>query len=64
MDNYRRSANAKAFAKRWSGNDYKEKDNVGKFWIGLLHQVFGINNAEDEIDREVPVPTMDKTTDY
>ena len=59
-----RSSKAQDFAKEWSGSDYKEKGNVGKFWIELLEQVFGVDNGAKAIDREVSVPNMNDSTDF
>ncbi|MCD8295496.1 MAG: N-6 DNA methylase [Clostridia bacterium] len=45
---------AKAFAERWKGHGY-EKGESQTFWIELLTQVFGVENASDVIKFEQEV---------
>ena len=50
---------AKAFAQEWSGKGY-EKGETQRFWIDLLHSVFGIDNPTKIIEFELPVKTITK----
>ncbi len=50
---------AKAFAQEWSGKGY-EKGETQRFWIDLLHSVFGIDNPARAIEFELPVKTITK----
>ena len=42
---------AKEFAAAWAGRG-DEKSETHNFWIGLLHSVYGIENAENVIEFE------------
>ena len=50
---------AKAFIKEWSGKGY-EKGETQRFWIDLLHTVFGIDNPTKIMEFELPVKTITK----
>ena len=56
---------AKQFAKDWSGKGY-EKGETSRFWIGLLQNVFGIQDATKFIEFELPVKTIlkEKGSDF
>ena len=55
---------AKAFVREWSGEGY-EKGETQRFWIDLLHSVFGIDNPTKMMAFELPVKTvtMEKGSD-
>ncbi|MCR5714758.1 MAG: N-6 DNA methylase [Bacteroidales bacterium] len=50
---------AKAFVREWSGKGY-EKGETQRFWLSLLHTVFGIDNPMKLMEFEVPVKTITK----
>ena len=50
---------AKAFVQEWAGKGY-EKGETQRFWIDLLHSVFGIDNPTKMIEFELPVKTITK----
>ena len=50
---------AKAFAQEWSGKGY-EKGETQRFWLSLLHTVFGIDNPMKMMEFELPVKTITK----
>ena len=50
---------AKAFVQEWAGKGY-EKGETQRFWIDLLHSVFGIDNPTKMIEFELPVKTFSK----
>ena len=50
---------AKAFVQEWSGKGY-EKGETQRFWIDLLHTVFGIDNPTKMMEFEMPVKTITK----
>ena len=50
---------AKAFVQEWSGKGY-EKGETQRFWIDLLHTVFGIDNPTKMMEFELPVKTITK----
>ena len=50
---------AKAFVQEWSGKGY-EKGETQRFWIDLLHTVFGIDNPTKIMEFELPVKTITK----
>ena len=50
---------AKAFVREWSGKGY-EKGETQRFWIDLLHTVFGIDNPTKIMEFELPVKTITK----
>ena len=50
---------AKAFVQEWSGKGY-EKGETQRFWIDLLHTVFGIDNPTKIVEFELPVKTITK----
>ena len=56
---------AKAFVQEWSGKGY-EKGETQRFWIDLLHTVFGIDNPTKIMEFELPVKTFakDKGSDF
>ncbi len=56
---------AKSFVQEWSGKGY-EKGETQRFWIDLLHTVFGIDNPTKIMEFEIPVKTFakDKGNDF
>ena len=50
---------AKAFVQEWSGRGY-EKGETQRFWLSLLHTVFGIENPMKMMEFELPVKTITK----
>ena len=56
---------AKQFVQDWSGKGY-EKGETSRFWIALLQNVFGIQDATKFIEFELPVKTIlkEKGADY
>ena len=56
---------AKAFVQEWSGKGY-EKGETSRFWIALLQNVFGIQDATRFMEFELPVKTIlkEKGSDY
>ena len=56
---------ARAFVREWSGKGY-EKGETQRFWIDLLHTVFGIENPTRMIEFEMPVKpiTKEKGSDF
>ena len=62
--NYQRQA-ARQFVQEWSGKGY-EKGETQRFWIDLLHTVFGIDNPTKIMEFELPVKTIlkEKGSDF
>lgn len=56
---------AKQFVQDWSGKGY-EKGETSRFWIALLHNVYGIQDATKFIEFELPVKTIlkEKGSDF
>ncbi len=56
---------AKKFVKEWSGKGY-EKGETQRFWLSLLHNVFGIDDPTMVMRFELPVKTFtkDKGADF
>ena len=56
---------AKQFVKEWSGKGY-EKGETQRFWLSLLHNVFGIDDPTTMMRFELPVKTFtkDKGADF
>ena len=50
---------AKQFVKRWTGKGY-EKGETQRFWLDLLHNVFGVDDPTKEMQFEIPVKTITK----
>ena len=50
---------AKQFIKNWIGRGY-EKGETQRFWLELLHNVFGIDNPMALMEFEIPVKTIYK----
>lgn len=50
---------AKAFVKDWTGKGY-EKGETQRFWLDLLHRVFGVDNPTQIMSFELPVKTITK----
>ena len=50
---------AKTFVQEWSGKGY-EKGETQRFWLSLLHTVFGIDNPMKMMEFELPVKTITK----
>ena len=53
------SAAAKQFIKDWTGKGY-EKGETQRFWLSLLHNVFGVDDPTRLMEFEVPVKTITK----
>ena len=53
------SAAAKQFIKEWTGKGY-EKGETQRFWLSLLHNVFGVDDPTRLMEFEVPVKTITK----
>ena len=49
----------KAFVKDWTGKGY-EKGETQRFWLDLLHRVFGVENPMAMMQFEIPVKTITK----
>lgn len=49
----------KAFVKDWTGKGY-EKGETSRFWMDLLHRVFGVDNPMAMMQFEIPVKTIMK----
>ena len=56
---------ARAFVKEWSGKGY-EKGETQRFWLSLLHNVFGVDDPMKMMEFELPVKTFakDKGNDF
>ena len=65
MDTNKQRQAAKAFAKEWSGKGY-EKGETQRFWLSLLHNVFGIDDPTKLMEFEIPVKTIlkEKGSDF
>ena len=50
---------AKKFVERWVGKGY-EKGETQRFWLELLHALFGIENPMSMMEFELPVKTITK----
>ena len=50
---------AKKFVERWEGKGY-EKGETQRFWLELLHALFGIENPMSMMEFELPVKTITK----
>ncbi|MBQ6254027.1 MAG: class I SAM-dependent DNA methyltransferase [Bacteroidales bacterium] len=59
MANISQKQAAKAFVQEWSGKGY-EKGETQRFWLSLLHTVFGIDNPMKMMEFELPVKTITK----
>lgn len=55
----------RTFVKEWSGKGY-EKGETQRFWLSLLHNVFGIDDPMKMMEFELPVKTFakDKGNDF
>ena len=62
-NNHRQAA--KQFVKEWSGKGY-EKGETQRFWLDLLHTIFGIDNPMAMMEFEIPVKTIlkEKGSDF
>lgn len=49
----------KTFVKDWTGKGY-EKGETQRFWLDLLHRVFGVDNPTQIMQFEIPVKTITK----
>lgn len=49
----------KAFVKDWMGKGY-EKGETQRFWLDLMHRIFGIDNPMSIMQFEIPVKTITK----
>ncbi len=56
---------AKAFAEQWAGKGY-EKGETQRFWLSLLHNVFGVEDPTQMMEFELPVKTIlkDRGADF
>ena len=56
---------AKRFVNEWSGKGY-EKGETQRFWLSLLHNVFGVDDPTKVMRFELPVKTFtkDKGADF
>ena len=56
---------AKQFVQDWSGKGY-EKGETSRFWIALLQNVYGIQDATKFMEFEIPVKTIlkEKGSDF
>lgn len=59
MANTTQKQAARQFAKDWMGKGY-EKGETQRFWLELLHNVFGIDNPMAWMQFELPVKTITK----
>ncbi len=59
MSNTSQKQAAKQFVKDWTGKGY-EKGETQRFWLELLHSVFGIDNPMAWMQFELPVKTITK----
>lgn len=59
MSNTTQKQAARQFAKDWMGKGY-EKGETQRFWLELLHNVFGIDNPMAWMQFELPVKTITK----
>ena len=50
---------AKQFIKEWTGKGY-EKGETQRFWLSLLHNVFGVDDPTRLMEFEIPVRTITK----
>lgn len=50
---------AKQFVKAWTGKGY-EKGETQRFWLDLLHNVFGVDDPTKMMQFEIPVKTITK----
>ncbi len=50
---------AEAFAAQWAGRGY-EKGETQRFWLSLLHNVFGVDDPTAMMEFERPVKTITK----
>ena len=50
---------AKRFAENWLGKGY-EKGETQRFWLDLLHNVFGVDDPTKTMQFEIPVKTIAK----
>ena len=50
---------AKSFVQEWTGKGY-EKGETQRFWLDLLHTVFGVDNPTKIMKFELPVKTITK----
>lgn len=50
---------AKRFVERWMGKGY-EKGETQRFWLDLLHNVFGVDDPTKVMQFEIPVKTITK----
>lgn len=59
MANTTQRQTARQFAKDWLGKGY-EKGETQRFWLELLHNVFGVDNPMAWMQFELPVKTITK----
>ncbi len=59
MSTIKQKQAAKRFAQDWSGKGY-EKGETQRFWLSLLHNVFGVDDPMKLMEFEIPVKTITK----
>ena len=59
MSNMIQKQAAKQFVKDWMGKGY-EKGETQRFWLDLLHNVFGVDDPTKTMQFEIPVKTITK----
>ena len=50
---------ARQFAETWQGKGY-EKGETQRFWLDLLHNIFGVDDPTKTMQFEIPVKTITK----
>ena len=65
MSTLKQKQAAKKFAQDWSGKGY-EKGETQRFWLSLLHNVFGVDDPMRMMEFEIPVKTIlkEKGSDF
>ena len=59
MSNMIQKQAAKQFVKDWMGKGY-EKGETQRFWLDLIHNVFGVDDPTKTMQFEIPVKTITK----
>ncbi len=59
MSNMIQKKAARQFVKDWTGKGY-EKGETQRFWLDLLHNVFGVDDPTKTMQFEIPVKTITK----
>ena len=65
MSTIKQKQAAKRFAQDWSGKGY-EKGETQRFWLSLLHNIFGVDDPMKLMEFEIPVKTIlkEKGSDF